>query len=125
MNSQVLILGLDPYSVPSIDPAPIATALADAEKRFHGTELDAQTVLLPLTEGAEQLAADAIGRAAWGCVVIGGGIRKPEELLEFFETIVNLVRALAPNASIAFNSTGIDSLEAAQRVLEPAPHSDT
>jgi len=117
MTSRVLILGLDPYSVPGIEPAPIAEALAEAGRRFAGTGLDAETVLLPLADGVEQMAADAISRGPWDCVVIGGGIRKPKELLELFETIVNQVRTLAPDAAIAFNSTGLDSLEAAQRAL--------
>lgn len=46
-------------------------------------------------------------------VVIGGGIRKPDALLGFVETTVNLVRRHAPQATIAFNTTGADSVEAA------------
>jgi hypothetical protein len=49
-------------------------------------------------------------------VVIGGGIRKPEPLLEFFEAVVNLVHAGAPAARIAFNTDGGTSLEAVLRV---------
>ncbi len=52
-------------------------------------------------------------------VVIGGGIRKPEELLDLFERVVNLVRRHAPDAAIAFNSSPADSFEAAARWLDP------
>jgi hypothetical protein len=50
-------------------------------------------------------------------VVIGGGIRKPEPVLPFFDQVVNLVRRHALGAAIAFN-TGIgDSVSAAKRWL--------
>lgn len=42
-----------------------------------------------------------------------GGIRKSEPLLGFFEQVVNLIRRHAPDAAIAFNSSGGDSIEAA------------
>jgi hypothetical protein len=54
---------------------------------------------------------------AWDVVVVGGGIRKPEQLLPFFEQVVNLIRRHAPDAAIAFNSSGGDSVEAALRWL--------
>ena len=56
----------------------------------------------------------------YACVVIGGGIRKPEPLLEFFEVVINLVREHAPNAAIAFNTNGENSVDAALRWLPPA-----
>lgn len=57
----------------------------------------------------------------YDCVVVGGGIRKPEPLLEFFEIVINLIRVHAPGAAIAFNSDGSSSLEAAPRVLGSLP----
>lgn len=117
MTTDVLVLGLDPFTVPGVDSGLISEALDAAGRRFDGTGLEAETVLLPLAEGVEELSKEAISRREWDCVVIGGGIRKPEELMEFFETIVNQVITFAPGAKIAFNSNGLDSLEAAQRVL--------
>jgi hypothetical protein len=57
------------------------------------------------------------GRSYDFVAVVGGGIRKPEPLLEFFEAVINLIRVHAPSAAIAFNTDGGTSLEAAQRVL--------
>ena len=48
---------------------------------------------------------------------MGGGIRKHEPQLEFFEKLVNLVRLHAPGAAIAFNSTPEDTADAALRGL--------
>jgi hypothetical protein len=36
-----------------------------------------------------------------------------------FETIINLVHALAPEARICFNTTPADTAEAVQRWIEP------
>jgi hypothetical protein len=52
-------------------------------------------------------------------VVVGGGLRKDDELVEFFEVVVNLVRRHAPQAAIAFNSTPVDCADAAARWLTP------
>ena len=59
----------------------------------------------------------ALTREDYACVVVGGGIRKHEPLLEFFERVVNLVRQHAPGAAIAFNSTPEDTADAALRWL--------
>ncbi|SDN56966.1 hypothetical protein SAMN04487981_105470 [Streptomyces sp. cf386] len=53
----------------------------------------------------------------WDVVVVGGGIRKTEQLLPLFERIVNLTHRHAPQAAIAFNTSGGGSVEAAQRWL--------
>jgi hypothetical protein len=53
----------------------------------------------------------------YDCVVVGGGIRKPEALLELFERVVNLIRVHASGAAIAFNTDGASCYEAVCRVL--------
>jgi hypothetical protein len=63
------------------------------------------------------LSSSATG--SWDCVVIGGGIRKPEPALELFEYVVNLVRQHAPTAVIAFNTSPADTIEAAIRAQQP------
>ncbi|MFJ3659684.1 hypothetical protein ACIPPM_04365 [Streptomyces sp. NPDC090119] len=50
-------------------------------------------------------------------LVVGGGIRKTEQLLPLFEQIVNVVHRHAPRAALAFNTSGGDSVEAALRWL--------
>ncbi len=56
-------------------------------------------------------------------VVVGAGIRGTEQLLPLFELIVNLIHRHAPQAAIAFNTSGTDSVETAQRRLQ-APHAE-
>jgi len=103
---QVLVIGLDPYRVPGPwDPKPVATAIDDAVAKLstHGVEAEACLVGLDGGDAVEDRVAEALNSRPWDCVVVGGGIRKSEELVELFESIVNLIHHHAPQADIAFN----------------------
>jgi hypothetical protein len=119
---RVLVIGLDPYRVPGPwDPAAVADALAVAMARVADAGIGAETCLFGLdgSDDIEAVVTEALDSRPWEVVVIGGGVRKPEELLELFERVVNLVRRHAPDAAIAFNSSPADTLEAAARWLGP------
>jgi hypothetical protein len=116
----VLVIGLDPYRVPGPwNPKPVADAIeigmgALADRGFH-----AEACLLGL-DGSEDIEARvivALQARSWDCVVVGGGIRTPEEQLKLFESIINLIRRYAPQAAIAFNHTPHDLADAAARSL--------
>ncbi|MFI6151569.1 hypothetical protein ACIBCA_02605 [Kitasatospora sp. NPDC051170] len=115
--SSVLVLGIDPHAVPGMDGDVIRAALEQELTRFGDHAIDASMVLISLDESAESTMVTALSERAWDVVVIGGGIRKPEPLLPLFEQVVNLVRQHAPRAAIAFNTSGGDSIEAAERWL--------
>jgi hypothetical protein len=116
----VLVIGLDPYRVPGPwDPKPVADAIevgmtALANRGFH-----AQACLVGLdgSDDVEARVTAALHARSWDCVVVGGGIREPEEQLELFESIINLIRRHAPQAAIAFNQTPHDLADAAARSL--------
>ena len=116
----VLVIGLDPYRVPGPwNPKPVAdaidigmTALADCG--FHA---EACLVGLDGSDDVEAKVIAALRARSWDCVVVGGGIRKPEEQLELFESIINLIRRHAPQAAIAFNRTPHDLADAVARGL--------
>jgi len=116
----VLVIGLDPYRVPGPwNPKPVADAIeigmtALADRGFH-----AEACLLGL-DGSEDIEASvivALQARSWDCVVVAGGIRTPEEQLELFESIINLIRRYAPQAAIAFNHTPHDLADTAARSL--------
>lgn len=121
---RVLVIGLDPYRVPGPwDPAPVAEAIARSAARLADAGFDAQNCLFGL-DGSDDITAvvtSALRSRPWDCVVIGGGVRKAEELLELFESIVNLVRRHAPDATIAFNRTPSDIVEAVGRSAAGRP----
>ncbi len=64
----------------------------------------------------------ALDAKEWECVVVGGGIRGPEEQVELFESVINLIRLHAPQAAIAFNTTLQDIDDAVARSLQPRGH---
>ncbi|WP_232668716.1 hypothetical protein [Pseudonocardia sp. TRM90224] len=117
---RVLVIGLDPHRVPgSWDPAPVVEAIAAGMARFADAGVGVATCWFGLdgSDDIEAVVTEALGSRAWEVVVVGGGVRKPDELLELFERIVNLVRRHAPDAAIAFNSSPTDTYEAAARWL--------
>jgi hypothetical protein len=119
-NFYVLVIGLDPYRVPGPwNPKPVADAIdigmtALADRGFH-----AEACLLGLdgSDDVEARVTAALRARSWDCVIVGGGIRKPEEQLELFESIINLICRHAPQAAIAFNHTPHDLADAAAQGL--------
>jgi hypothetical protein len=115
--AQVLVIGLDPARLQGWDPEPIQTAIARGRTRFDDPGIEADWCLVALDDNPEGAIVEALTRGDYLCVVIGGGIRRPEPLLELFEKVVNLVRQHAPAAAIAFNTSPEDCVDAALRWL--------
>lgn len=119
-DRQVLVIGLDPYRVPGPwDPDPVANSIEAgmASLSDHGIYAESCLVGLDGSDDIETLIATALQTRHWDCVVVGGGIRTPEDLLELFESIVNLVHRHAPTAEMAFNSSPQNILDAVLRRL--------
>jgi hypothetical protein len=114
---RALVVGLDPRQIPGWDPEPVVAALAQGQARFDEYGIEADMCLVALDENTEAAIVAALTRRDYACVVVGGGIRKEESLLELFEKVVNLVRQHAPAAAIAFNTSPVDSADAALRWL--------
>ncbi|UWZ50631.1 hypothetical protein Daura_27825 [Dactylosporangium aurantiacum] len=114
---RVLVIGLDPAKIPGWDPAPVVAAIERGQARFAEHGIEADLCLLAPDEDTDAAMIKALTAADYACVVVGGGIRKHEPLLELFEQAVNLVRRHAPHAEIAFNSTPEDTADAALRRL--------
>lgn len=115
--ARVLVIGLDPAKIEGWDPEPVQAALARGRARFDDHGLEADWCLVDLDGDPEAAIVEALTRGSYDCVVIGGGIRKHDPLLEFFEKVVNLTRQHAPGAAIAFNNTPEDCADAALRWL--------
>ncbi|MFC0003815.1 hypothetical protein [Micromonospora siamensis] len=116
-TGRVLVIGLDPVRIPGWDPEPVVAAIARGQARFAEHGIEADLCLVAPEEHAERQIVEALTRREYACVVVGGGIRKHEPLLELFEKVVNLVRRHAPGAAIAFNSGPEDTADAALRWL--------
>lgn len=84
----------------------------------HGVGAESCLFGLDGSDDVEAVIAAALCARPWECVVIGGGVRKPEDQLELFERVVNLVRQHAPDAAMAFNATPTDTFDAAARWVD-------
>jgi hypothetical protein len=113
----VLLIGFDAALVPGADVAAAEQAFAEARRQAAQSEVELVECLIALDDTALGQIRDAVASRPWDCVVIGGGIRKPEAALELFEIVVNLVHRGAPGAAIAFNTSPADSVPAALRAL--------
>jgi len=111
----VLLIGLDPSKIPGFDPAPVELAISMGNKRFVDAGIDVDTCLVAIDAAARAIIAEALQAKPYGVVVVGGGIRKPDDLVELFEDVIALIRRHAPQAAIAFNTNPVTSLDAAQR----------
>lgn len=119
MATQVLVLGFDPRTIPGFDPEPVVAAIERGQRRFEELGISYRMGLVPLDDSTGSRIAELVALEPYECVVVGGGIRKEESLLELFENVVNLVRRLAPDAAIAFNSSPDDTADAARRWVRP------
>ncbi|GHF08057.1 MULTISPECIES: hypothetical protein [Streptomyces] len=115
--SSVLVVGYDPQAIPGVDGEALRAALDKELARFAEHGIDAAMALVVFDGSAESALVASLAERPWDVVVVGGGIRKAEPLLPLFERVVNLIRRHAPQAAIAFNTSGGDSVEAAQRWL--------
>jgi hypothetical protein len=124
--TRILFVGQKPetvdFSDPSLPPgfnaekinAGIALGVSKIEER--GWQGDT-CMITPDAAGSAAL-EKALKRAAYDCVVIGGGLRLPPKSLALFETVVNIIHKAAPNAAIAFNTRPEDTADAAARQLK-------
>ncbi|MCX5084546.1 hypothetical protein ACFC18_44260 [Streptomyces sp. NPDC056121] len=110
-----LVVGYDPAAIPGVDAGALRKGLDEELDRFGEHGIDAAMALVVFGDSAESVLVAALTERPWDVVVVGGGIRKTEQLLPLFEEIMNLIRLHAPQAAIAFNTSGGDSVEAALR----------
>lgn len=115
--SSVLVVGYDPRAIPGVDADAVIAALDKELAKFgeHGIEAAMTTVVFD--GSAATVLVDALAERPWDVVVVGGGIRKTDQLLPLFEDIVNLIHRHAPQAAIAFNTGTDDTFEVARRRL--------
>lgn len=125
--TRILLIGYDPETVDFSDPARPPGLNAEKiqagikfgveQMRERGWEVDVCEIRFQETaETAGIIVERQLRSAAYDCVVIGGGVRLPNNYL-VFEAVINVVHRGAPGAAIAFNSGPEDSADAAGRQL--------
>lgn len=117
----VLTIGFDPHTIPDFDPAPVAAGIEQGSRLFAELGLTEDLLLIDFAElggPAEAKLVEKLKSRQYDAVVVGGGIRKPAQLLELFQAVVNLVHWHQPDAAIAFNESPFDSPDWALKALE-------
>ena len=120
-----LLIGIDPdkvdYTVPGI-PAGLSAqtvhmAIAAGNTRIAERGLACDMLLIAPDEPNDGAIVKQLAANAYDVVVIGGGLRKPDNTVRTFEMVLNAIRLHAPAAKIAFNTNPTDSADAALRWL--------
>jgi hypothetical protein len=75
----VLLIGLDPRKIAGFDPAPVELAIALGHKRCVDAGVEVDTCLVEIGPTARAIIAKALQAKPYGVVIIGGGIRKPDD----------------------------------------------
>ena len=118
---RVLVIGLDPHRVAGPwDPVPVAAAIERGMAALHAAGFDAVSCLVAL-DGSSDPVSDvrrALDGGPWDCVLVGGGLKGEDDLIELFEAVVNLARTRAP---IAFARRPDDLLAAVLRATGGRP----
>jgi formylmethanofuran dehydrogenase subunit B len=125
-QKSVLAIGLDPKYA---DLAQIPHLTAELIQSYIDAQLDqlralgyqVTCCLVDRGETAEQSIQSVLSGASFDCVVVGAGIRKPDSKLLLFEKVINLVHQLAPGASICFNTSPGDTVQAVRRWMPITP----
>jgi hypothetical protein len=115
----VLALGLDPMFVDpkamgGLSPALVRAFIESQLDRVRVAGYEVESCLVDLGATAEAVVTERLCKRTFDCVLIGAGLRAPEQV-RLFEKLLNVVHALAPGAKICFNTTPEDSAEAVQR----------
>jgi hypothetical protein len=123
-TKKVLAIGIDPAFVdfsalPQFTPEMFRHYIESQLARLGDAGYDVVSCLIDRGDTAEAVIVAALTSNSFDAVLIGAGLRQPGDMLLLFEKVINLVHRLAPRASICFNSTPADSLEAVQRWLDP------
>jgi hypothetical protein len=122
---KVLFVGQEPETVdfsdpalpPGFDAAKIHAGIAVGMQQMAERGWHADLCLVRPDESATTVLEQQLAKAAYDCVVIGGGLRIPPKSLLLFERLLNSVHKTAPQASIAFNTAPPDTADAAARWL--------
>jgi hypothetical protein len=125
--TRVLLVGLVPETVDFSDPAlppgmtaeKIHAGISLAMQQMTDRGWQGETCMFDTGNCADVLKAKLAGET-YDCVVVGAGVRLPPKNLALLETAINTIAAAAPGVPIAFNTTPVDSAEAAARWLKHA-----
>jgi hypothetical protein len=118
----ILLIGIDPdvvdYTQEGAPPNAefLKAAFQSAKQGFERRGASFDLCMIRSDATVEGTIEAHLAKRSYDCILIGGGIRRPEYLV-LFETVVNIVHSMAPAAAIAFYPVATEIAEAVTRVL--------
>lgn len=121
----VLLVGLradvvDYDKYPGLTPEKLTQGLEANRQELAEEGVEAHWCFVDRGETAAAELEQALRAHDYDCALIGAGVRADLELTLLFESLVNVIRAVAPGAALAFNSNPFDTAEAVRRVTSSA-----
>jgi hypothetical protein len=125
-RASVLIVGLEPslidfsdpaYGASGLDAASVRAGLEMHEAHLNAVGYDAELCLTDFGETAETVLRERLKKKAFGCILVGAGLRLIAQNTPLFERLVNVAHVDAPQAKLCFNTKPIVTAEAVQRCL--------
>ena len=107
----------DPAAPPDLDKDGVAEGIKADLRRMHERGWKAEHLPIRFDGNIRKTVVEHLSGRQYACIVIGAGVRMPENHILELEQVVNAVREGAPATPIAFNSKPTTSLEAAARWL--------
>lgn len=119
-NTNVLLVGWNPDVVdyskwPDLTPEKLRAGLEGDRDKLISLGYSARLGLIESANTAPDTVNELLSEQFYECVLIGAGVRKVEDYILLFETLINIVRQHAPKAKICFNTGPFDSVDAIQR----------
>lgn len=122
---KVQVIGVDPdifdlehWGVTAEVSAIVSRMIVEGEAALECAKYDVETVLIALDAPLDVVFLPRLKARARNCEVAGGGIRKPPELLDLFERVINPGHFSVPGAAIACNSRPDDLRDAVGRRVD-------
>ena len=123
---KILIIGIDPATidfsnpdlVPGLTVEKIEAGMKTEQEKLSGLGYQATFFLFPLKETNVSKLAAHLKTGKYEGIVIGAGIRVPQNTFALFEKIINTVHENAPDSRIMFNTLPTNTTEAVQRWLK-------
>ena len=121
LNPDLLDFSADSYRfVANISAETVRSGLNAAQAELNHLGYQVEQCLIDLGETAEAVLRHCLQQYEYDCVLVGAGVRVPDENFILFEKVMNIIHQQAKHAAICFNRQPDDTAEAVRRWLSTA-----
>jgi hypothetical protein len=122
---KILVIGIDPKTidfsnpdlVPGLTVEKIEMGMKAEKEKLHDLGFETEFFLFDLKETDVSKLKTFLKTKRYNGIVVGAGIRVPQNTFILFEKIINAIHEYAPGSKIMFNTLPTNTAEAIQRWL--------